>query len=259
MAAFTTIAVAAGAALTAAGGTANAIKGAKRAKNAQKALDNFKRQELKNVTEGMRVSTFGAELQTQEAQRRFATSVDALRSGGVRGLVGGLGRQEQLQQAEQQRIGADLDRQQVNIDRMAAQDEARIQGMQERRETAAIAGLGSEIAAGRAQQAQGFSSIADAGISMLSLGLEGKLGGEAGGALPEGTVAAKDYVGSAAQKANMAKQAAGKAFGGGTFLDKSLMPFSGDGLAPFTAPKFIPDVEVGEGIFYGDPLKLGGY
>lgn len=179
MAAFTTIAVAAGAALTAGGGAANMIKGAKRAKNAQKALDNFKRQELKNVTEGMRVSTLGAELQTQEAQRRFATSVDALKSGGVRGLVGGLGRQEQLQQVQQQQIAADLDRQQINIDQMAAQDEARIQGMQERRESAAIAGLGSEIAAGKAQQAQGFSSIAQAGTSLLAAGM-GSAGGGAG-------------------------------------------------------------------------------
>lgn len=190
MAAFTTIAVAAGAALTAGGGAANMIKGAKRAKNAQKALDNFKRQELKNVTEGMRVSTLGAELQTQEAQRRFATSVDALKSGGVRGLVGGLGRQEQLQQVQQQQIAADLDRQQINIDQMAAQDEARIQGMQERRESAAIAGLGSEIAAGKAQQAQGFASIAEAGTSLLAAGMGAAGGGaEAGGGAQVGSQA----------------------------------------------------------------------
>ena len=42
-------------------------------------------------------------------------------------------------------ITADLDRQQMMIERMRAQDEARIRGMQERREDAAIAGLGKEI------------------------------------------------------------------------------------------------------------------
>lgn len=201
MAAFTTIAVAAGAALTAAGGASNAIKGAKRAKDAQKALDNFKRQELKNVTEGMRVSTYGAELQTQEAQRRFATSVDALRSGGVRGLVGGLGQQEQLQQVQQQQIAADLDKQQVNIDQMAAQDEQRIQGMQEQRESSAIAGLGSEIAAGRAQQTQGFSSIAQAGTSLLSAGL---------GAAGDGAAAGSEAITNAGSSAmNAGTQALG--------------------------------------------------
>lgn len=179
MAALTTIAIAGGAALTAAGSAGNMIKGAKRAKDAQKALNNFKRQELKNVTEGMRVSTLGAELQTQEAQRRFATSVDALRSGGVRGLVGGLGQQEQIQQAGQQQIGAGLDQQQVAIDQMAAQDEQRIRQMQEQRESAAIAGLGSEIAAGKAQQQQGIAGIAEAGMSVLSAGIGGQLGGGA--------------------------------------------------------------------------------
>lgn len=171
MAIATGTAILAGAALTAAGSAGNMIKGAKRAKDAQKALNNFKRQELKNVTEGMRVSTLGAELQTQEAQRRFATSVDALRSGGVRGLVGGLGQQEQLQQIEQQKIGTGLDQQQVAIDQMAAQDEQRIRQMQEQRESSAIAGLGSEIAAGKAQQQQGIAGIAEAGMSMLSAGI----------------------------------------------------------------------------------------
>jgi hypothetical protein len=177
MAIATGTAILAGAALTAAGSAGNMIKGAKRAKDAQKALNNFKRQELKNVTEGMRVSTLGAELQTQEAQRRFATSVDALRSGGVRGLVGGLGQQEQLQQSQQQQIGAGLDQQQVAIDQMAAQDEQRIRQMQEQRESAAIAGLGSEIAAGKAQQQQGIAGIAEAGMSVLTAGMNGQLGG----------------------------------------------------------------------------------
>jgi len=179
MAIATSTAIIAGAALTAAGSAGNMIKGAKRAKDAQKALNNFKRQELKNVTEGMRVSTLGAELQTQEAQRRFATSVDALRSGGVRGLVGGLGQQEQLQQIEQQKIGAGLDQQQFTINEMAAKDDQKIREMQEQRESAAIAGLGSEIAAGKAQQQQGIAGIAEAGMSVLSAGINGQLGGAA--------------------------------------------------------------------------------
>ena len=99
----------------------------------------------------MRVSTLGAEFKMQEASRRFASSVDALRSGGVRILdwwpwktgadtTGGNVNQ----------ITADLDRQQMMIkERMRAQDEARIRGMQERREDAAIAGLGKEISEGK--------------------------------------------------------------------------------------------------------------
>lgn len=138
----------------------NLISGLSRKSKAKKQLANFQRQELRNITEGMRVSTLGAELQTQEAQRRFSTSVDALRSGGVRGVVGGLGRQEQLQQVQQQRISADLDRQQVAIEQMRAQDESRIRAMQEQRETSAIAGLGTEISQGRNQALAGAAGLA---------------------------------------------------------------------------------------------------
>lgn len=247
MAALTTIAIA-GAAVAAAGSTANIISGANRAKKAQKALDNFKRQELKNVTEGMRVSTLGAELQTQEAQRRFATSVDALRSGGVRGLVGGLGRQEQIQQAGQQQIAADLDRQQQQIEQMAAQDEANIRNMQEQRESSAIAGLGMEVAAGKNQVSQGISGLAQAGLTAATAGI-GAGAGEAAGAANTaatagragidagaGVIKASEYVGSTAQTYNMAKQAAG---------------------AAFSAPKQKQGVYVAEpGIFGGNPYNL---
>lgn len=138
----------------------NLISGLSRKSKAKKQLANFQRQELRNVTEGMRVSTLGAELQTKEAQKRFSTSVDALRSGGVRGLVGGLGRQEQVQQVQQQRVAADLDRQQVGIEQMRAQDEGRIRAMQEQRETSAIAGLGREISEGRNQAQAGAAGLA---------------------------------------------------------------------------------------------------
>ena len=161
-------AIAGGAAL------AKGISGAVQASKARKALEGFQRQELKNITEGMRVSTLGAELQTQEAQRRFATSVDALRSGGVRGVVGGLGQQEQLQQRQQQQISADLDRQQQQIEMMRAQDEARIQGMQEQRETFDIGRLAGQQAAGRAQLSSAIGDVAGLATSFISPAGEGK-------------------------------------------------------------------------------------
>lgn len=144
--------------VTAGIGIAQAFKGAKQAKQAREArqalMDN--RQELRNITEGMRVSTLGAQMQTQEAQRRFASSVDALRSGGVRGLVGGLGQMEQQQQYQQQRISADLDRQQQQIEMMGAQDQARIRDMQESREEFEIGALAGEEASGRERMMQGI-------------------------------------------------------------------------------------------------------
>lgn len=150
----------AGLAIGALGSIGQMISGASRAKKARKALENYQRQELKNVTEGMRVSTLAAEMKTEEAQRRFATTVGALQSGGVRGLVGGLGAAEQAQQQQQQQIAADLDRQQTQIEQMRAQDEARIRGMQEARESQDIQGLGAELAAGRQMVNAGITGLA---------------------------------------------------------------------------------------------------
>lgn len=163
--------VAAGLAVAAGASAAQTVSGAVRTSRARKALENFQRQELKNVTEGMRVSTLGAELQTQEAQRRFATSVEALRAGGVRGLVGGLGAVEQQQQVAQQQIAAGLDIQQQQIEQARAQDLANIRAMREQRESAQIAGLGAEIAAGRQQVAAGLTSLGQVGIAAASAGM----------------------------------------------------------------------------------------
>ena len=148
------------------------IMGITQTAKANKALDKFQRQDLKNVTEGMRVSTLGAQLNTREAQRRFATSVDALRSGGVRGVVGGLGTQEQLMQNQQASISAELDRQQVAIDRMRAQDEANIRGMQEQRDSFDQQVLLGQKAAGRQATMSAVGDLASAG-AFFAMNYEG--------------------------------------------------------------------------------------
>ena len=159
------LAMALSAGVSALGGLTKSIMGAKRAADARRALDQYQRQNLKNITEGMRVSTLGAELQTQEAQRRFATSVEALRAGGIRGVVGGLGQQEQQQQMLQQQISADLDKQQAQIEMMRAEDEARIRAIQEQRQTQEIAGLGTEMAIGKEQMFSGIGDIASTAMN----------------------------------------------------------------------------------------------
>ena len=172
MAIATGTAIAIGAGVAAAGGAAQAISGAARARRAKKAIDSFQRQDLNNAFTDMRVSTLGAELQTEEAQRRFATSVDALASGGVRGLVGGLGRQEQLQQQSQRAIAAGLDMQQTQIDRLRAQDESQAKGNARRQGSAAVGALYGELAAGRQGFQAGLSSIVQAGGSFAAAGMK---------------------------------------------------------------------------------------
>jgi hypothetical protein len=155
-------ATAIGLGISAAGAAAQAISGASRARKAKKALENYKRQDLKNEASGLRVSTLGAEMKTLAAQRQAAGTVQALRSGGVRGLVGGAANLAAGQQQVQQQISADLDRQQANIQQIQLQEEQNIRGMQERRESQDIQGLGAEMAAGRAQVMQGVTGLAGA-------------------------------------------------------------------------------------------------
>lgn len=176
--------------VSAAGSIGQMISGASRASKAKKALENYQRQELRNVTEGLRVSTLGAEMQTEEAQRRFATTVEALQSGGVRGLVGGLGAAEQAQQQLQQNISADLDRQQQQIETMKAEDESRIRQMTEARQTSEIAGLGQEVAAGRQLVNSGISGLAQTGMAAFTMGLGSGAGMKQG--LKSGLAAGKD-------------------------------------------------------------------
>lgn len=155
-------ATAIGLGISAAGAAAQAISGASRARKAKKALENYKRQDLKNAASGLRVSTLGAEMKTLAAQRQAKGTIEALRGGGVRGLVGGAANLAAGQQQVQQQISADLDRQQMNIQQMQMQEEQNIRGMQERRENQDIQGLGAEMAAGRAQVQQGITGLAGA-------------------------------------------------------------------------------------------------
>jgi len=153
--------------VSAAAGAATAISGAARAKRAKKALQNFKRQEL-SQTEGLRVSTLGAELQTEAALQRQATSVDALQAGGVRGLVGGLGRVEAAQGQQQRQISADLDRQQMQIERMQFQEAQSLRQMQESRENFQVGALMSEQQAGQQAVTAGLTQIGSAAMSGLT-------------------------------------------------------------------------------------------
>lgn len=144
-----------------------AIKGAKDARDAKNALENYQRQELSNVAEGLQVSTLGADLQREEQARLAATQVGALQGAGARGVLGGLGRVEAGNQMTSRQIAADLDEQQKQIDQMRAQDEANIRSMQETREQQDISGLSSQYNAGNQQMWQGISGIAQTGISGL--------------------------------------------------------------------------------------------
>ena len=123
----------------------NAISEGKKKRSAQRALEGLTAPPVTNVAENLQVSTRGADLRTQEAGRNTASSVDALRSGGARALIGGIGNVQANNNAVTAEIGANLDEQQKDIDRMKAEDERRIQGVNEQRYQSDVAGLSSQI------------------------------------------------------------------------------------------------------------------
>jgi len=148
-----------------------AISGAKQRRDARQELENYERQNLENIAEGLQVSTLGADLQREEQARLAASQVGALQGAGVRGLVGGLGRVEAGNQMMNREIAANLDAQQKQIDQMYAQDQANIRGMQEQREVGDISALSSQYNAGNAMMWQGIGGIAQSGMAALSGGL----------------------------------------------------------------------------------------
>ena len=97
--------------ISAVGSIAQGIMGASQASKAKKAIENYKRQDLVNTAEGISISTAGADLKAKEVARTAATTVDALQKGGVRGVVGGVGKVIAGVDKSLATATADLDRQ----------------------------------------------------------------------------------------------------------------------------------------------------
>lgn len=140
-------------------GIYNIIRGSKEQRDAQKALENYQRQELNNAYDNVQVSTRGADLQREEQARLASSQVDALQGAGTRGLVAGLGRVETGNQRVNLGIGANLDEQQKAIDQMKAEDDVRIRMMQENREQNDINALSSQYQAGKQDANMGMGNI----------------------------------------------------------------------------------------------------
>ena len=144
-----------------------ALQGAKQKRRAEKALENYRRQELTNKAKDLTVSTRGADMQQEQQARLQAGQIDALRGAGTRGLIGGLGRVEAGSQQVSQQIGANLDQQQKDIDRQVMQEEINLRSMTEQRENADLSALSSQYNSGNQQLWSGIGGITQSAISGL--------------------------------------------------------------------------------------------
>lgn len=164
-----------GAGLNVVGGVSKLISGSKRERRARRALEDYRRQTLTNAYDSVGVSTLGADLQRQENARATASTVDALRSFGTRGLSQ-LGNITAQNNNLNRGIAADLDRQRQQINMARAQDDARIRQMQERREEADLAGLGQAMNVGRQDAYSGLGDIASGSGSIGAMNQAGAFG-----------------------------------------------------------------------------------
>lgn len=163
------VATAVTAGIGAATSAAQMFSGAKKRKEAERALDNYQRQEFSNVADDLSVYTRGAEMQMDESSRLGSSSIDALSRGGSRNIIGGIGRLNQSQQIQQRQIASDLERQQARIDQIRAQDAQNIRNLQEQRETQDISALSSQYQQGENMLWSGVGGLAQTGIGVGGL------------------------------------------------------------------------------------------
>ena len=174
----------AGAAIASAGasvaaGASQAKRGKKMAKQAQQDIEDFQRQDLRNVYAGMALPMEGFRMQEEALAQREAETTGAFARAGGRGLAQLPVMQQQLSQ-ERARLGAQLQDVKFKMQQMIAQDESRMQGMQEQREQQELAGLGAMYQYGQEQRAMGQQAIGR-GIGQLASAGAQFAGGFGGG------------------------------------------------------------------------------
>jgi hypothetical protein len=140
------------------------IQGAIQTKKGNQLLSAFDRQELTNAYENIGISTYGSDLIREETARNSASMIDAARSGGSRSIMGALGSVQEYTNTNNARAAADLDNQAVKRDYSVAQDDVRIQQMQEQRDNMELSNIASMINGGNQDTHKGLGTIMNAGM-----------------------------------------------------------------------------------------------
>jgi hypothetical protein len=149
-------------------GIYNLIQSSKDKLELKNAFEELERQELENsnVYENMRIATMGSDLQREEQARLASTQMDALTGAGVRGVIGGTGRVQANSDRVNNQIASDLERQEIDRERLIAGDEANIRSMIENREQNDINALSSQYNTAVDSQQMAFGNILSATGSM---------------------------------------------------------------------------------------------
>jgi hypothetical protein len=155
MAAATTII--GGVALAAA--TAQTAKGIVDTSKANKALNNYERQDLRNTMEDMQISTAGSDLIREETARTTNTLISTVARGGSRAITSNVGRIAATNVEGSRQAAYELDNQILNRNHAIARENARIQDMYENREIMDLQGIGAQLEAGKQTTWNGLSAM----------------------------------------------------------------------------------------------------
>ena len=163
MAAITTAAVGAGLAAY------QTYQGAESKRKAQKALQDYNRQDLanSNVYEAIPISTVGSDIMREESQRTSANTVDALRNMGTRGaayIPGVVAANNNANRESRSYLDDQVNKRNYAI----AGDKSNIRSMQEERENADLAGIGQQIQTGRQDMWSGLRGLASSAIYAIN-------------------------------------------------------------------------------------------
>ena len=142
------------------GGLAQTVFGAIQKKKNQDALDELEAPDLDNAFKDIQISTVGSDMMNEQNARGFATVADNLRSGGVRSVMGGTPQLVSGMVDANQQTRNYLDKQVQDREYAIAQQEGRIQRIEENRYQQELQGLGQAIEVGNQQMWSGIRGIA---------------------------------------------------------------------------------------------------
>lgn len=140
-------------------------QGEQKKKEARDAMNNFNRQELENVFEDMPISTLGSDIAREEASRTTASLVQASRQAGSRGVFSSIPKIQAYNNEANRRNQLELDNKIDRRNELIANDNQRIQAMQENRDNQELAGIGQLMDVGEAQSMSGIRGLANTLIS----------------------------------------------------------------------------------------------
>lgn len=147
----------------------NIIKSEKDKNEAEKAARELKRQELENPYENIQISTLKSEQQTDANLSNAATSVDALRRGGTREVLGGIPKINENSILLQNQISQDLEAQNRERQMLIARGEENIRAIRENREIGALQGLYNQKDTAIHNQANAFDNLVQTGVGFAEL------------------------------------------------------------------------------------------